>query len=752
MFTHAPFPRTSLALACALLNWSAFAEDAKLEEHKVSAPSLQVPLNATAVGKSELSGLRAATSDTASLLRNVPGVSLYGAGAVSSLPAIHGLADDRLRIKVDGMDLIASCPNHMNPALSYLDPSNVGSLRVYAGISPVSVGGDSIGGSIVAETPAPEFAAAGKNRLVKGEIGAFYRSNGNAFGGNLAASYATENFSVSYAAAGAQGDNYRAGSDFKTTPFTGRAGHTLPLDEVGSSAYETRNHTLAFAFKGGAHLIEAKLGYQDLPEQLYPNQRMDMLENTQQRVNLRYLGEFAWGSLEARAYHEHIDHFMDFGPDKRYWYGALSGPMEPDGSPCAPIGAGTNSCAAGMPMYTASRNTGISLKSNLALASEGVLRLGVELQNYQLDDWWPPSGGGMWPDTFWNIRDGKRDRAGVFAEWEARLTPQWLMLSGLRYEQVSTDAGEVRGYSMASNAMGNQYTEASAFNAKDRARRDHNWDIALLTRYSPAPSADLELGLARKTRTPNLYERYTWSSWPMAATMNNFVGDGNGYVGNPDLKPEVAHTLSATLDWHAADRNWALKVTPYYTEVKDYVDAVKRSAFTAQRYNVLSYVNQSARLHGLDVSGQALLARNGWGDWSVKGVLNYTRGENRKSGDDLYNIMPLNARITLAHKLGNWESGVEAQGVSAKEDVADLRNEIRTAGYGLLNLRTSYSWKNLRLELGIENALNRLYYLPLGGAYLGQGRTMSMNTTTWAWGTAVPGMGRSYYLGVNYRY
>ena len=35
---------------------------------------------------------------------------------VSSLPAIHGLADDRLRIKVDGMDLIASCPNHMNPA------------------------------------------------------------------------------------------------------------------------------------------------------------------------------------------------------------------------------------------------------------------------------------------------------------------------------------------------------------------------------------------------------------------------------------------------------------------------------------------------------------------------------------------------------------------------------------------------------------------------------------------------------------
>ncbi|MBT0964126.1 TonB-dependent receptor plug domain-containing protein [Denitromonas iodatirespirans] len=117
----------------------------------------------------------AATSDTASLLRAVPG-----------LPAIRGLADDRLRIKVDGMDLIASCPNHMNPALSYIDPTALGSLRVYAGISPVSVGGD----SIVADSAAPVFAEAGQGTLVQGEIGAAYRNNGDAFSANLAATAA----------------------------------------------------------------------------------------------------------------------------------------------------------------------------------------------------------------------------------------------------------------------------------------------------------------------------------------------------------------------------------------------------------------------------------------------------------------------------------------------------------------------------------------------------------------------------------
>ena len=51
--------------------------------------------------------------------------------------------------------------------------------------------------------------------------------------------------------------------------------------------------------------------------------------------------------------------------------------------------------------------------------------------------------------------------------------------------------------------------------------------------------------MAHKVRSPNVYQRYTWSTWSMAAMMNNIVGDGNGYVGNLDLQPEVAHTLSA---------------------------------------------------------------------------------------------------------------------------------------------------------------------------------------------------------------
>ncbi|MDX9945662.1 MAG: TonB-dependent receptor plug domain-containing protein, partial [Azonexus sp.] len=425
-----------IAFSSTALMSVASAQTQALDEIVVSASQDKTAGSTTELDAAELRRTGSRSSDVATLLQDVPGVSFYGAGAVSSLPVIHGLADDRLRIKIDGMDLIAACPNHMNPALSYLDPSQVGALTVYAGISPVSVGGDSIGGSIVAETLAPEFAAPG-SRLFKGEVGAFYRSNNQARGANASATMATDTLSLTYTGAFSEANNYSAGKNFKNYTATGRAGHRLDRDEVGSTSYQTGNHTLGLAVKNANHLLEVKLGYQDMPEQLYPNQRMDLLDNEQKRINLRWLGEYDWGKLEARAYHESVDHFMDFGGDKRFWYGAASnveGAPTPAAAlnpvPCAPLGL---TCAAGMPMYTESKTTGASLKADVKLSDKDLLRIGGELQKYRLNDWWPASGSGMWPNAFININDGERDRQALFAEWESRPNAQWTTLLGLRY-------------------------------------------------------------------------------------------------------------------------------------------------------------------------------------------------------------------------------------------------------------------------------------------------------------------------------
>lgn len=685
------------------------------------------------------------TSDTASLLDGQPGVSLYGAGGVSSLPAIHGMADDRVRIKVDGMDLVSSCPNHMNSPLSYLDPTSVGSLKTYAGITPVSLGGDSIGGTIVAETREPEFAEPGKGVLIKGEAGARYRSNGDGRSANVSATMATENFSATYRGVTTEANNYKAADNFKNFTATGRTGHQLARDEVGSSAYETRNHNLDLALKSGSHLVELKLGYQDIPYELYPNQRMDMLENEQTRVNLRYLGQFDWGSFEARAYHERVRHAMDFGDDKQLLYSGLPG----------------------MPMRTEGRTTGASAKFNIDLTAQDLLRVGAEYQHYTLQDWWPAVVGsmGMGPNEFVNINDGERNRAALFGEWEKRFSPEWMTLLGVRYEQVETSVGMIHGYNLATAPttvvgmdMMNQKRDAVAFNNSDRSKTDHNWDMTALARYTMDAARDVEFGVARKVRSPNLYERYTWSTAGMMAIMNNYVGDGNGYIGDVNLKSEKAYTASASFDWHAADRAWEAKATPFYTYVDDYIDAVQwngtsnavRTTVLTDQFVALKYANQSARLYGLDLSGHMPLGDSQFGQFGLKGLLNYTKGENRDTGDDLYNIMPLNARLTLTQKFGGWDNQAEWVGVTSKDNVSNARNEIKTPGYSLVNLRGSYSWSRARLDFGVENLFDKMYYLPLGGVYVGQGTTMGINSIPW--GVAIPGMGRSIYAGVNVKF
>ncbi len=733
----------AVALALPHLAFAAENKTTTLPEVTVSAPKTGA-IGATMVDQASLAGMRAATSDSASLLRDIPGVSLYGAGGVSSLPAINGLADDRLRIKVDGMDLISACGNHMNPALSYIDPSNVGSIQVFSGIAPVSVSGDSIGGAILVKSPEPEFAAAGQGTLLKGQVGAFYRSNGNVTGGNLSATVANEKLSMTYSGSTVESGNYKAGGDFKPAGpafrADGRSLYTstkwLPGDEVGSSMYKSTNQSLGFALRHENHLVELKLGVQDIPYQGFPNQRMDMTGNDSKQVNLRYTGQYGWGTLQARAYSEHTRHKMNFLEDKAFWYKTATQTI----------------AAPGMPMDTEGRNTGAVLKADVTLSARDILKVGGEYQRYRLNDWWDPSGnGGMSPNTFWNINDGERDRFAAFAEWEARWNPQWLSLLGVRSETVKMDTGTVQGYNTGPTYL----ADATAFNASDRSRTDNNWDLTALARYTPDNSKTYEFGYARKTRSPNLYERYTWSTGGMAMNMINMVGEGNGYVGNLDLQPEVANTLSATAAWHDADQqNWGLKITPFYTHVQDYINAQRLpSSATSTGFVFLKYVNQDARLYGLDISGYFPLAKNtGYGSFKATGMLNYVRGETTSGTDDnLYNMMPLNAKLAVVQHLGSWTNTVEAQFVDAKEDISQVRNELKTAGYGLLNLRSSYAWKQARFDVGIDNVFDRFYNYPLGGAYVGQGTTMPA-TGGAPYGIAVPGMGRSIYAGVNVKF
>jgi iron complex outermembrane receptor protein len=407
----------------------------------------------------------------------------------------------------------------------------------------------------------------------------------------------------------------------------------------------------------------------------------------------------------------------------------------------------------GMPMDTDGKNMGFSVKGDVVLNERDLLRAGVDYQRYRLNDWWnsaPPSMM-MSPNTFWNINNGQRDRLAVFGEWEARWNPQWISQLGLRSETVTMNSGTVQGYSTAS--YGDPLLATSvpgAFNAANRQKSDNNLDLTALARYTPDEQKTFEFGFAQKTRSPNLYERFAWSTAnAMAMHMNNWFGDGNGYVGNLNLKPEVARTVSASANWQD-EAGFTVKLAPYYTHVQNYIDAARcagagtgtGTACTAANQTAttgfvnLQFVNQTARLYGADLSARMPLARaTGYGNFAASGMLNYVNGKNLTTGDNLYHIMPLNAKLAVEQSWNNWSNSVEVQLVSAKNSVQAVRNELKTSGYSLLNLHSSYEWQQLRFDLGVENLLNKFYANPLGGSYMGQLPSV--------YGTSMPGMGRS---------
>jgi iron complex outermembrane receptor protein len=693
---------------------------------------LSTPLHASEIGEEKLYTARPTASDTAQLLNEAPGVGLYEAGGVSRLPSLRGLADDRIKILLGGGEVTSACANHMNPPLSYIDPNNVGKIEVLSGVTPVSKGGDSIAGTIIVEPKPPAFAGQSApapqglspiksdKLILSGVVSAFWRSTNNGISVSGTANAATDHFSLLY------NGGYTRASDY-------HAGGNGP--KVLSTGFIAENHSATLAYQNDGHLFTLQGGYQNIPYQGFVNQRMDMTANRAFSVNGGYKGAFEWGKLEANAYWRHVSHEMGFLYDKQ---------------------------PANMPMNASGTDYGYSIKAEIPLTPADLLRVGNEFHGNHLNDWWPPIIGSMMmgPGAYWNINGGQRDRIGTYAEWEKRWTPQWSTLLGARNDVVWMNTGLAQAYDprdpipmgMGMMMMGMANPDAGAaarFNARDHRRTDVNFDMTASVRYQPDDVGTYELGYSRKTRSPNLYERYAFGVGGMASSMVGWFGDANGYVGNLDLKPEVAHTVSFTAAWRDPADEWEVKATPYFSYVENYIDADPIGGFTdknGRRFPILQFRNHKAQLYGFDLSGRAKLYETPEiGRFALSGVLGYVYGENLDRGDGLYHIMPFNARFALEHRLGGWSSAVEVQVVDSKTHVSAARNEWQTPSYALVNLRSGYDFGTVRIDAGIANLGDVRYYSPLGGFNYAEYKRSSI-------AGPVPGPGRTFYAGVTVRF
>ncbi|WP_374572958.1 TonB-dependent receptor [Phenylobacterium sp.] len=652
-----------------------------------------------------LSRRQVGAADSVALTAGQPGVSVQANGGLSSLPVVRGLADDRVLVTVDGTEATAFCPNHMNPPGSYVSPARIDEISIQPTLSPVSSGGDNIAGVIAISTAAPAFSPNGVQ--MNGEIGASWRSVADGLGANGRITIAGERLSLTYEAAWNHAENYKTGG--------GR--------RVRSTEFDGYDQALTLAYAADHGVVSLKVGRQFQPYQGFPTQRMDLTENDSQFADLSYEGTYAWGELTAKAGWRSVEHEMNFLADKG---GSASG---------------------GMPMLSQGRDLSALVSVSIPRADGGAVRLGVEGHRADLDDWWPPVAGSMMmgPDTYWNVNGGRRERAGVWGEWEAKPAAAWTTLIGARYEHVETDAGPVQPYSWTSMMSMADAMAAKAFNARDRGRADDNLDVTAKATWQASDWAQVEFGYARKTRTPNLYERYAWGLGSMSSAMTSFAGDANSYVGDPDLKPEVANNLAATVKLTGGEGKRQLTFSAYRSQVNDFIDAVKL-ADLSNGFVRLKFANVDALIYGFDASGAARLWESpALGRGTLTGTVSWVKGENRDSGDDLYHMTPLTARLTLEQVKGRWTNAAEVELVGKKDAVNALRHEPVTSAYALMNLRTSWTNGRVRADLAVENLFDTAYDLPLGGVSYGDykaGGSVGMIQP-------LPGLGRSVNLGLS---
>ncbi|WP_139064478.1 TonB-dependent receptor [Gluconobacter morbifer] len=672
-----------------------------------TAQTSTTDVEATAAEQLTVTGVhhpQTTSADTAHLLDQSLGYSTYSAGGVSALPVLNGMADDRVATEVDGMRIAAACPNHMNPAMSYVDPDSVSKAVAIAGITPVSIGGDSTGGTVQIERRDPQFAQSG-NILVTGHVRGDYRSNGGGSGASGSLTVANDTLSLRYTASYSHASDYRSGGNDQ---------------QVRSTDYLSFNHAVTLGVKKANHLLALTFGQQDIPYEGFPNQYMDMTNNRSTFLNGKYKGDFNWGTLEARGFWQRVSHVMDMLDDK-----------------------GGHSATTGMPMNTDERTAGYALKATIPLGLKHKLTLGSSFDHNGLNDWWPPLQGSMMmgPGTFHNINNGHRDRLGHYAEWDAQWLPRFSTQLGFRSDLVMMNTGQVAPYSWTGMMSMADTMAAKAFNAASRARTDVNFDVTATGRWHPLDSLTIEGGYARKTRSPNLYERYAWGMGSMSTRMIGWFGDGNGYVGNLNLTPEVANTASVTINWHdpTPAKRWDVKIQPYYTYTHNYIN-VRRIGSFSNGLSMLRFVNHNAQSYGINASGALRLwETKAFGRGELVGNVNWVRGQDLVTHSGLYHQMPTNGVIGVHETYENWTGRVEVTLVKSKSTVDWLRNEPRTPGYALLGLGGSYKWRYFTLNAELANVLNQKYYLPLGGLSLGD------YDATGILGP-LPGMGRSFNM------
>ncbi|MEN8175349.1 MAG: TonB-dependent receptor [Pseudomonadota bacterium] len=642
----------------------------------------------------------ATSPNTADLLRDTPGGNVNANGPLSGIAQYRGMYGDRVNVRIDGMLINSGGPNAMDAPLSYVPRAQLDSLVVERGISSVSAGSETIGGTIRASSKTARFGDSDKFEL-QADLDLDYTGVNDGVAAGVLVGAANRNHRVSVIGSHETADD---------TEFPG--------GEIFPTEYERSNYGAAYGFRDDVQELSLSVKRNETNDTGTPALPMDIAYIDSDFYQGSYQRVIGDGVLDLALSHSDVEHLMT----NFHLRTPPAMPMQYRQS------------------LTDSTGTGGQGGYSLPLGN-GELTLGVDGHEAQHNAVITnPNDGVFFIDNF---NDIQRDQFGLFAEWTGTVAADWELEAGLRYNRVAMDAGEVAFAGLMGGMADNAAKLRDAFNAADRDVTDDNLDWVLKFSRPLNAGTTLLAEVGRKTRSPSYQERYLWL--PLQSTGG--LADGRSYIGNIDLDPEVAHEAGLGVDWRTTEAHLTPRI--FYRYVKDYIQGVPSENMAANMISnmmtgapALEFANVDAVFYGIDLDyGWRISDR-----WHLGGILSYVRGERDDEDDNLYRIAPLRATAALTYRLARWEVTGEGVFVAEQDEVADFNDEQTTDGYALLNLYGRYDLSSkTAIWFGAGNLLDEEYEDHLSGINRVAGSDVGL-------GERVPGAGRNLFVGFNYRY
>jgi iron complex outermembrane recepter protein len=653
-----------------------------------------------------------APADTAELLKKMPGANVNRNGELTGVAQYRGMHGDRVNVMINGAHVSSGGPNAMDAPLHYAPVAVLESLTIRRGITPVSAGQETLGGHIEAVTYSGEFGDS-----IQFEWGGRTYLGAQSVNGGLVGSVFVSLANRNHLLRGFY--------------MTERADDSkFPDGKIRPSEYDRDRYDLGYSFRSGDHEFAVDFTRNDTGHAGTAALPMDIEVVDSDLIRARYVWDTPELKVTAEMSMNDIGHWMS-----NYH---LRTPPQDNAS-----GPGTNRYRR---TYTASDNSGFSLKIEKPVKN-GAWHAGIDghysnhiamIRN--------PNSGLFFIDNF---KDAEKNVTGIYLERNLSLSDITGLDAGVRFNQVRMDSAQVEanfnpmnltagGPFMMNMMAGNIGRQ---FNNQDLSKTDNNTDW--FARFSIDPGYDViwYAGAARKTRSPSYQERYLW----LPAESTGGLADGKTYIGNVDLKPEVAHELEIGFDLDKGAFSFYPRL--FVKQVDDFIQGTPSSNVLANTFaqmmtnmgmgapNPLQFNNVEARYTGMDLESSYRLNSA----FDLRSVASMVRGERRDIDDNLYRIAPDNLIVALDYRGNGWNGSLETVSYARQNRVSVTNLEEKTPGYTIVNLSASIR-PNLDTEIGIgvNNVLDKSYHDHLSAYNRAMNPDIGMRER-------LPGLGRSVY-------